>query len=238
MAEGSRSAADTRGEGRCLGPNTHSVSDCHPQGVAFNVGTFVIVVPMTTSVVELLNDPGHGLTVYGEGQDLRVMAKGLATRLGYSEPGRMLALLREDEQGIMEADTAGGRQRVSYVTLPGLFRSLGLRTPSRIADLATRELVQGFQDWIYREVLPELYRTGVYVAPWAHPAVQAGQDISEAAERIADLALGIPVGKGSGGERVRANIGREVAEIRGIARACRAELWEGAGIRAAVAGRG
>lgn len=120
---------------------------------------------MTTSVVELLRDPDHGLTVYGEGRDVRILATGLANKLGYPRATRMLELLREDEHGQMEIDSGGGRQKAYYVTLPGLFRSLGSRKASSITDPQMRAMVQGFQDWIYREVVPGIVVEGYYATP-------------------------------------------------------------------------
>jgi prophage antirepressor-like protein len=127
---------------------------------------------MPITVIELLNDPGHGLTVLGEDEPL-ILAAGLAEKLGYPKTDRLLALVKPDEQGQIEVRTRGGRQTAYYVTLPGMLRAMGTRPASRIPDPEVRATVEWFQDWIYREILPELVRTGGqrYISPEAKTEV-------------------------------------------------------------------
>lgn len=96
----------------------------------------------------------------------RVQAPGLARALGFAAAKDMLRSIPDEEKGWETAPTPGGEQRVGYVTEAGFYRALGQRQPSRITDSAVRSMVERFQTWVYRDVLPALRKAGRYeVAP-------------------------------------------------------------------------
>lgn len=127
---------------------------------------------MPITVIELLNDPAHGLTVLGEDEP-QILAGPLAIKLGFTRTERLLELVKPDEQGQVEIKTAAGVRQAYYVTLPGMLRAMGTRPASRIPDPEVRATVEWFQDWIYREILPELVRNGGtrYISPEAKTEV-------------------------------------------------------------------
>jgi prophage antirepressor-like protein len=69
-----------------------------------------------------------------------------------------LARLDDDEKGVGIADTLGGDQGVTIISLPGLYR---LVFASRKAG------AEKFKRWIAHEVLPAIHKTGRYEAPSA-----------------------------------------------------------------------
>lgn len=100
-----------------------------------------------------------------EGPDggLVCLAPGLARGLGFRTAAQMLRHVDTDLHGQTTADTAGGRQRVGYVTETGLYMIVGQRRPADIPDPDTRERVATFQRWVFGEVIPGIRQRGVYV---------------------------------------------------------------------------
>lgn len=88
----------------------------------------------------------------------RVSAPELARALGFRDAYRLLESIPEAEKGYTTACTPGGEQRVSYLTEAGFYRALGQRQAARITDEMVRRLVERFQTWVYRDVLPALRR--------------------------------------------------------------------------------
>ena len=118
---------------------------------------------MTLPLLALLNDPSHGLTAIADASDgIRVLAPALSVKLGYPRTERLLALVPDEEKGVMEVVTPGGKQKTNYVTLPGFFRSLGSRPTVRITDPEVRKVAEDFQNWVYKDVVPSVYFTGMY----------------------------------------------------------------------------
>lgn len=78
-----------------------------------------------------------------------------------------LALIPAEEKALHEMEGLGGKQQMVFVTEPGLFR---LVIKSRKASAVK------FQDWLFREVLPAIRKTGSYSVPGAAaPALPAGE---------------------------------------------------------------
>lgn len=95
----------------------------------------------------------------------RVMSPGIARALGFRDAFRLMESIPDVEKGYTLARTPGGEQRVGYLTEAGFYRALGQRQAARIADNALREMVERFQTWVYRDVLPSIRMTGGYQAP-------------------------------------------------------------------------
>lgn len=95
---------------------------------------------------------------------LRVDAPEVARQLGFRDARDLLRTIPEVEKGSEIVRTPnGGHQPRQYLTEAGFFRSMGQRQPPRIKNLDVRAYVQRFQDWVYREVLPQIRRTGAYI---------------------------------------------------------------------------
>jgi len=118
-----------------------------------------------------------------EADGFRVQAPGLARALDVTDARNLLRGVPAEEQGSSLVTTPGGEQRVSYVTEAGFYRVLGQRQTGRIHDPATRERVQRFQNWVYRDVLPSIRRTGGYGTP-ALPDLSTATGVLAMAEQL------------------------------------------------------
>jgi prophage antirepressor-like protein len=114
------------------------------------------------SQVEMFSNSEFELHLTPEGNTFKVSATGLARALGHRDAHRLVESLPEDEKGYTLSCTPGGDQRSWYVTESGFYRALGQRQLARIKNDAMRAQVKRFQNWVYREVLPSLRRTGTY----------------------------------------------------------------------------
>jgi prophage antirepressor-like protein len=77
----------------------------------------------------------------------------IAKVLGRAGVSRLSKGLADDEKGLSVVQTPGGPQKLGYVTEAGLYRIL-MRSNSPNA--------RAFQDWLARDVLPEIRKSGVY----------------------------------------------------------------------------
>jgi anti-repressor protein len=84
------------------------------------------------------------------------IAADVTTILGYTNGRMAVGALPERMKGVTKADTPGGRQQMTVISEPGVYR-LAMRS-----NIAAAEQ---FQDWIAEEVLPSISRTGVYGTP-------------------------------------------------------------------------
>jgi len=95
-------------------------------------------------------------------ENFTVFAPPLARQLGFRDAAKMVSTLPDDEKGYLNSGTPGGEQRIWYVTEAGLYRALGQRRLSRIRDPKVVEKVEGFQSWVFKEVIPKIRKTGGY----------------------------------------------------------------------------
>lgn len=66
-----------------------------------------------------------------------------------------LSRLDEDEKGVVTTDTPGGRQQVSVVNEPGLYR---------LIFTSRKEEAERFKRWLAHEVIPSIRKTGAYIS--------------------------------------------------------------------------
>ena len=100
------------------------------------------------------------------------------TDLGSKGSGAAMTLrpLASGEKGLVNFNIPGGKQRLSYVTEPGLYRVL-MRSDSPVA--------RAFQDWIARDVLPAICKDAVPppdLAPAPQPPGGSGPPPDPAAD--------------------------------------------------------
>lgn len=112
--------------------------------------------------LRLFHNGEFHLRITPVGDSFQVDAPGLARALGFRDANTMIQSLPDAEKGYGLARTPGGDQQIWHVTEPGFYRTLGQRQASRIKDPVVRDQVTRFQDWVYREVLPAIRRTGTY----------------------------------------------------------------------------
>ncbi|MEV4181685.1 phage antirepressor KilAC domain-containing protein [Streptosporangium canum] len=153
------------------------------------------------SNIQMFDNGEFELRVTPVGDSFRVEAPGLARSLGVRDSYRLTESVPDEEKGYTTACTPGGDQQVWYVTEAGFYRVLGQRQAARIKNEEIRSQVARFQNWVYREVLPSIRKTGGYsVKPQAEQfeipadypealelAARQARAIAAANERMAEL---------------------------------------------------
>lgn len=142
--------------------------------------------------IQVFQNEEFKLQVTPDGDSFTVQAPGLARALGFHEARDMVRVLPEEEKRRVRTspEQVGDSsdpldQQVWSVTEPGFYRAIGQRQTARIKNAAVREQVARFQNWVYREVLPSIRKTGSYsVVPQTYAqALRAAADAAEAQER-------------------------------------------------------
>lgn len=97
--------------------------------------------------------------------------------LGLGTPAKVADRLRENQKGVSEIHTPGGRQSMTVISEPGLYRAV-LRSNSPEAE--------PFQVWVEEDVLPAIRKTGGYSIPRTKAeALQLAADAEREIERLA-----------------------------------------------------
>lgn len=109
------------------------------------------------------------------------VAADVATVLGYSATAALTRRLDDDDKGVRDLHTPGGRQSMAVISEPGLFAAiLGSQVPG----------AKAFKRWVTHEVLPVLRKTGTYGNAPAH---QLPQSFADALRQLADTCEQIEV---------------------------------------------
>lgn len=114
------------------------------------------------SDIQLFDNGEFEIRVIPDGDSFKVEAPGLARALGSRDARTLLRSLPEEEKGYAVVRTPGGDQEVWHVTEPGFYRVIGQRQAARIKNADVRDQVVRFQNWVFRDVLPEIRRSGSY----------------------------------------------------------------------------
>ncbi|MFL6113958.1 MAG: BRO family protein [Catenulispora sp.] len=85
-----------------------------------------------------------------------IVAADVTAILGYANGRDAVSRLPERMKGVGSTDTPGGRQKLSIINEPGVYR-LAMRSNLPEAER--------FQDWLSEEVLPSIRKTGGYGVP-------------------------------------------------------------------------
>lgn len=138
---------------------------------------------MENSIVQVFNcDQFQNLRVVRRGEDLWFFARYVCNALDLNITGNALAALDDDEKS--ELTRAEGNIVLNNVGSTGgselLYDfSAGGRAPMLVSESGLYKLImrsrkpsaKAFQNWLAREVLPALRRTGTYTIPGARTAV-------------------------------------------------------------------
>lgn len=138
---------------------------------------------MENSIVQVFNcDQFQNLRVVRRGEDLWFFVRYVCDNLGIQNAGDALASLDSDEKS--ELTRAEGNIVLNDVGSTGgselLYDfSAGGRAPMLVSESGLYKLImrsrkpsaKAFQNWLAREVLPALRRTGTYTIPGARTAV-------------------------------------------------------------------
>lgn len=101
------------------------------------------------------NYNNHPLRCKSQNQDAYICIRDICAIIGLKNSRDAISLIDEEEVVISDTLTSGGIQKMSFTTYPGMLQ------------LLTRTRVEGakpFQNWVYKEVLPTVMKTGQYQA--------------------------------------------------------------------------
>lgn len=104
---------------------------------------------------------GHQVRIVMRDGEPWWVAKDVCDALGHSNSRVALERLDPDEKGVSTVYTPGGPQEMQVINEQGLYR---LIFTSRV------EKAERFKRWLAHEVLPQIRRTGTYIAPGAAPS--------------------------------------------------------------------
>lgn len=97
------------------------------------------------------------------------IAKEVADILGYSAASAMTRTLDDDEKGVQDMHTPGGRQKVAVINEAGLYSAI-LRSE--------RPEAKPFKRWVTHEVLPAIRKTGSYTARQSRPTTLSRNQVA------------------------------------------------------------
>lgn len=110
-----------------------------------------------------------------QGQTVRVMtdddgqpsfvAGDVAAILNYRMASDLTRTLDAEDVGTRLMRTPSGEQVVTVLTEAGLYAAILGRQTGRIGNESTRERIGQFKRWVTHDVLPEIRKTGGYIAP-------------------------------------------------------------------------
>lgn len=101
------------------------------------------------------------------GEDLWFAAADVCTALNYAHTPHAMRILDADEKGVHEMDTNGGKQVVTIISEPGLYR---------LIHRSKKPEAKRFDRWLCHEVLPSIRKTGSYSqtdVPQCPPSIEA-----------------------------------------------------------------
>lgn len=86
------------------------------------------------------------------------VVKDIALILGMSNPREILRTFPESEKGVVTTDTLGGKQKLTIINEPSLYRMI---FQSRKPD------AEKFKTWVFSEVIPSIRKTRSYALPYS-----------------------------------------------------------------------
>lgn len=84
-----------------------------------------------------------------------LVAADVCRAIGLDQVSRAVSRLKDAQKGVTEITTPGGKQKVTVVNEPGVYRLIGR---------SNKPEAERFQDWVYEKVLPTIRKTGRYDA--------------------------------------------------------------------------
>lgn len=146
------------------------------------------------SDIQLFDNGEFHLEFVPAGDSFTLQASDLARALGYREAYDLVRCLPDDEKIPELVRTPNGvTTTVWCVTESGFYRVLGQRQPSRIKNLEMRSFVQRFQDWVYRDVLPTIRRTGRYEVVPDKPTTHTWDEVTTLMRQQYGIVVSVPV---------------------------------------------
>lgn len=89
------------------------------------------------------------------------VGRDVCAALALTNPAKSLGRIPDDEKGVTIGDTLGGKQEMTIISEPGMYR---------LVLTSRTEAAERFKTWVVSEVLPAIRRTGAYIRPAANDA--------------------------------------------------------------------
>lgn len=129
-------------------------------------------------IIKSFNFQESAVRIFNEDGDLYFVAADIAGPMGYGNTAHMLRMIDDEDKGIRNVDTLGGRQQMLAINESGLYQAI-LKSRKPEAKV--------FKRWVTNEVLPALRKTGKYeVSAPATPALPDFSNPAAAARAWAD----------------------------------------------------
>ena len=96
---------------------------------------------------------GNDVRFVGTADNPEWIAIDVCTVLELTNPSDVLSDFDDDEKGIANVDTPGGKQKMLTVKEPGLYK---------LIFKSRKPVAKRFQKWVFSEVLPSIRKAGVY----------------------------------------------------------------------------
>lgn len=99
--------------------------------------------------------------------------KDVCQAFGETNYRRVASRLDEDEKGVSQIDTPGGKQSMTIVNESGLYAALFAMQPEKARGVSQAHIehrqakLKAFKRWVTSEVLPSIRKTGSYMTPQA-----------------------------------------------------------------------
>ncbi len=99
--------------------------------------------------------------------------KDVCQAFGETNYRRVASRLDEDEKGVSQIDTPGGKQSMTIVNESGLYAALFAMQPEKARGVSQAHIehrqakLKAFKHWVTSEVLPSIRKTGSYMTPQA-----------------------------------------------------------------------
>lgn len=127
--------------------------------------------------MQVFNNPEFGSirTIKVNGEPWFVL-KDVCEAFGETNYRRVAGRLEDDEKGVSQITTPGGKQNMTIVNESGLYSALFAMQPEKargVCDeyIAKRQAqLRQFKRWVTSEVLPSIRKTGSYALPKDYPA--------------------------------------------------------------------
>lgn len=127
--------------------------------------------------MQVFNSPEFGdIRTVTVNEEPWFVLKDVCEAFGETNYRRVAGRLEDDEKGVSQISTPGGKQNMTIVNEPGLYSALFAMQPEKargVCDeyIAKRQAqLRQFRRWVTSEVLPSIRKTGSYALPKDYPA--------------------------------------------------------------------
>ena len=121
-----------------------------------------------TNAIQVFNFEQKNVRVIMENDEPWFVGKDVCDYFGDSNHNRSLGRLDDDEKGVREMDTPGGRQALTVINEPGLYHLLFNFEPTEARGVSAeyvkdrQTIIKKFRKWVTGTVLPSIRKYGRY----------------------------------------------------------------------------